>query len=92
MFGEQFASGLATVKTGQWQGPVQSGYGSHLVFVSERTEGRLPALAEIRNEVQREWANAKRLESENKSYAMLLQHYNVKIERPAEKKLVQVHR
>lgn len=92
MFGEQFASGLATVKTGQWQGPVQSGYGSHLVFVSERTEGHLPALAEIRNEVQREWANAKRLESENKSYAMLLQHYNVKIEPPEEKKLVQVHR
>ena len=39
MFGEQFASGLAAAKIGEWQGPVQSGYGSHLVFVSERTKG-----------------------------------------------------
>jgi hypothetical protein len=92
MFGEQFASVLATVKTGQWQGPVQSGYGSHLVFVSEHTEGHLPALAEIRSEVQREWANGKRFESQEKLYNALLKHYTVRIEPPEEKKIVQVHR
>lgn len=90
MFGEQFTSGLAAMKTGQWQGPVQSGYGSHLVFVCERTEGHLPALAEIRSEVQREWANAKRFESEEKLYQALLNHYTVRIEPPEEKKIVQV--
>ncbi len=92
MFGEQFASGLAIVKTGAWQGPVESGYGSHLVFVSERTEGHLPALAEIRSEVQREWGNAKRFESEEKLYEGLLKHYTVRIEPPEEKKMVQVRR
>jgi hypothetical protein len=91
MFGEQFASALATLKPGQWQGPVQSGYGSHLVFVSEHNEGRLPALAEIRGEVHREWANAKRSESEEKQYQSLLKHYTIRIEPPEEKKLVQVH-
>lgn len=90
MFGEQFTYELAAVKTGQWQGPVQSGYGSHLVFVSERTEGRLPELAGIRSEVRREWANAKRFESEEKLYQGLLTHYTVRIEPPEEKKMVQI--
>jgi hypothetical protein len=88
-FGEQFASGLVAAKTMQWQGPIPSGYGSHLVFISERTEGHLPALTEIRTEVQREWANKKRLESEEKLYQMILQHYTVTIEPPEEKRIVQ---
>jgi hypothetical protein len=92
MFGEQFASALAAVKTGEWQGPLQSGYGSHLVFVSERTTGHLPALAVIRSEVQREWANAKRFESEEKLYEGLLKRYTVRMEQPEEKKIVQVRR
>lgn len=91
MFGEQFALGLTAVKTGRWQGPVLSGYGSHLVFVSERKEGHLPALEEIRSEVQREWANAKRFESEEKAYQAILKRYTVKIEAPDEKKMAQVH-
>ncbi len=91
MFGEQFASGLGAMKTGQWQGPVQSGYGEHLVFVNARTDGHLPALAEIRTEVQRELANAKRFESEEKLYQALLKRYTIRIEPPEEKKAAQAH-
>ena len=36
-----------------WFGPVESGYGMHLVFVEERTEGRLPELAGVRDAVSR---------------------------------------
>ena len=54
----------------------------HLVLVSERTEGRLPALAEVRDAVRREWANTRRLESNEKFYQELLKHYAVTIERP----------
>jgi len=92
LFGEQFASGLSSLQPGQWQGPIGSGYGTHLVFVSERTEGHLPALAEIRREVQREWANAKRIEASNKFYETLLQRYTVRIEQPDAKKVAQVGR
>jgi hypothetical protein len=72
MFGDQFVSRLLQIETGQWHGPVLSAYGSHFVFVSERKDGRLPALTEIHSEVQHEWANAKRLESEDKLYRALL--------------------
>jgi PPIC-type PPIASE domain len=79
-FGEKFAEKLNELSSGQWQGPVESGYGVHLVFIEERTKGRMPELAEVRDAVQREWANARRLESNEKFYRGLLKHYTVTIE------------
>jgi len=82
LFGDKFAATLSELSPGQWQGPVESGYGVHLVFVSERTEGRVPALADVRDAVEREWKNARRLETNEKFYAELLKRYSVTIERP----------
>jgi hypothetical protein len=79
-FGEKFAAKLADLKTGQWLGPVESGYGMHLVLVSERTEGGQPELADVRDVVRREWANARRMEGNAKFYAELLKRYSVTIE------------
>ncbi len=81
-FGETFAAALGRLSPGQWQGPVESGYGVHLVFVNERTEGRLPELADVRDAVRREWDNARRLETNEKFYAELLKRYTVTIEGP----------
>ena len=55
---------------------------SHLVFVRERTEGRVPALEEVRDAVRREWANARRLEANEKLYEGMLKRYAVTIEEP----------
>ena len=46
LFGEKFAAALGKLPPGQWQGPVESGYGAHVVFLAERTEGGVPALAD----------------------------------------------
>jgi PPIC-type PPIASE domain len=81
-FGEPFAAKLGEVSPGRWQGPIQSGYGVHLVFVRERTEGRVPQLDEVRDAVGREWANARRLEANEKLYEAMLKRYAVTIERP----------
>jgi len=81
-FGEDFAAKLGAISPGQWQGPVESGYGVHLVLVSERTEGRLPALADVRDAVRREWDNARRLEANETFYRELLKRYTVTIENP----------
>jgi hypothetical protein len=78
-FGEKFAAKLGELPTGQWQGPVESGYGVHLVWISERTEGRVPPLAEVRDAVRREWSNTRRLEANEKFYQELLKRYVVTI-------------
>jgi hypothetical protein len=80
-FGEKFAAKLSEVSPGQWQGPLESGYGLHLVWISERMEGRLPELAEVRDAVRREWGTARRLESNENFYQELLKRYTVTIER-----------
>jgi PPIC-type PPIASE domain len=90
-FGEQFASAVAALPLGVWQGPIESGYGTHLVFVTQRSEGRLPALDEVRDQVRREWLDAKRAEATERFYQAILSRYKVKIEPPEEKKLAQVH-
>jgi hypothetical protein len=81
-FGEKFAIELGKLSPGQWNGPIESGYGVHLVWISERTEGQVPELAEVRDAVRREWANARRLEAKDKFYQELLKRYVVTIERP----------
>jgi len=78
--GDEFAARLSELALGQWQGPVESAYGVHLVLVRERTEGRLPELAEVRDAVRREWDNARRLEANEKFYQALLERYDVTVE------------
>jgi hypothetical protein len=90
-FGDQFALAVAALQLGMWQGPIDSGYGTHLVFVAQRSEGRLPALDEVRDQVRREWLDAKRKEATDKFYRAILSRYKVKIELPEEKKVAQVH-
>ena len=93
-FGEKFAAALADLAPGQWQGPIESGYGVHLVFVAERTDGRLPALEDVRDAVRREWMNLHREKANDQFYAGLLERYTVTVEQPqradGEKKLAAV--
>jgi PPIC-type PPIASE domain len=80
-FGDEFGAKLADAPIGQWFGPVESGYGTHLVFVEERTEGRQPELAEVRDAVRRDWTNARRLEANERFFQNLLKHYEVVVEK-----------
>lgn len=81
-FGRGFAEALMALPEGRWEGPVASSYGLHLVFVSERTEARAPALAEVREKVLREWEAARRAEVQEALYRRLREQYTVAIERP----------
>jgi hypothetical protein len=82
-FGEKFAAKLGEISPGQWQGPVESGFGVHVVFLAERTQGRLPPLEDVREAVRREWDSARRLEANEKIYQEMLKRYTVTIEQPA---------
>jgi ribosomal protein L20A (L18A) len=54
------------------------------------SQSRLPALAEVWEQVHREYLDAKRREATEKFYKALLNRYSVRIEAPEEKKLAQV--
>jgi hypothetical protein len=57
-FDADFAGAIDKLEPGSWQGPVQSSYGWHLVLIRERQSGRDLTLAEIREEVERDWIDA----------------------------------
>ncbi len=85
-FGEKFASAVSALPVGSWQGPIDSGYGVHLVYVVQYTPGRLPDLAEVREQVRRDYFDARRREATDKFYNALLHRYRVRIEPPQETK------
>lgn len=80
LFGQSFAESLGAVDPGKWTGPVESGYGYHLVLVSHWTSGRTPKLAEVQEEVQREWMSRRRQETVDGLYERLAENYSIDIE------------
>jgi len=80
--GEKFAAQLAELPLGRWQGPIESTFGTHLVFLSQRTDSRQPALAEVREAIEREWRDAQPQPASDNFYQQLLKRYTVIIERP----------
>jgi parvulin-like peptidyl-prolyl isomerase len=80
VFGDDFARQVAQLEPGLWIGPVQSGYGWHLVHVSKRTEGGSRPLAEVREAVQREWYGARSKDIVDSTYGKLRGKYSIVIE------------
>jgi hypothetical protein len=83
-FGSGFSQSLDELESGQWTGPVASGFGAHLILLQERVPGFVPELADIRPIAEREWANEKRIQSRDAINQQLLSGYEVTIEWPTE--------
>ena len=81
-FGDGFAKRLSAIEAGRWEGPIPSSFGVHFVFVNERAKGNLPPLDSIREAVQREWLNARRIEVEQNLYRRLRDRYRIVVETP----------
>jgi hypothetical protein len=79
-FGDEFADRVAELPVGQWQGPIESAYGMHLVLVGARTDGRAPELDEVRDALRRDWLNERRIAANEAYYQSLLQRYTVTID------------
>jgi len=82
-FGRIFAQQLSILETGQWLGPVESGFGLHLVFVDECIDAYVPELDSIHDTVVQEWREARRQEVNAAFYKGLRGRYSVVIKRPA---------
>lgn len=81
-FGEEFAAVLAAAPAGQWNGPMQTGYGLHLIRIKRKTPAVLPALDKVRDEVVRAWQDEKRRQIAEDRYRMLREKYEVRIASP----------
>ena len=80
LFGSGFAESLMNLTPGQWHGPVLSGYGTHLVYVSSIHEPPPPVFAEVREQVVQEWTSERSEELNEQFYASLRDDYTIVIE------------
>jgi parvulin-like peptidyl-prolyl isomerase len=76
-FGPQFALAVAKLLPGSWQGPIESGFGWHLVFVDTVIPGRLPAFEEIEPEVKTAWLGEQKAIAWEKAYKKMRAKYTV---------------
>mgnify|MGYP001820023992 CR=1 FL=1 len=82
LFGSGFTESLVELSPGQWHGPILSGYGVHLVYVSSISEPPAPVFAEVRERVTQDWKADRGEELNEQFYASLRDRYTIVIEAP----------
>jgi hypothetical protein len=80
LFGVDFADAVFALEGAEWQGPVRSSYGEHLVQVIARAEARMPAFEEARAAVERDFGQARREQANEAAYREMRSRYQVVVE------------
>jgi hypothetical protein len=83
LFGETFATTVVVMlPDDEWQGPVRSDFGIHLVRVTELIESVQPDLEDIRPEVLSTLVAQRRLEANEAEYRKLRDRYEILVDLP----------
>jgi peptidyl-prolyl cis-trans isomerase C len=83
LFGDEFAAKLFQGDPGAWVGPIRSGYGFHLIRISQKVTSRIPELAEVRSQVLTDFKNRRLQTTSDAFYSRLRQHYQVEVDKAA---------
>jgi peptidyl-prolyl cis-trans isomerase C len=77
LFGREFADALADLPAGEWQGPVRSAYGWHLVQVEARIPARALSFEEAAPRIAAEYARDQRQRAGDAHYQSLRARYRI---------------
>jgi hypothetical protein len=76
-FGNEFRDAVVSLPVGQWEGPVESGFGLHLVKIARREDSRIPEWLEVRDRLQADLLYEARKAAEDQFYAEVLPRYQI---------------
>jgi peptidyl-prolyl cis-trans isomerase C len=76
-FGPRFALAVTKLPTGSWQGPIESGFGWHVVFVDTLVPGRIPPFEEIEGDVRTAWLAEQKRTAWERAYKHMRGKYTV---------------
>jgi len=79
-FGGTFGTAVIELEPGEWQGPIESGYGLHLVKVTGRRESRIPAWTGVESEIRNDMQYEARRAAEDQLYQEIAARYQVAFE------------
>jgi hypothetical protein len=80
VFGPDFAQAVFAFDPGVWSGPVKSGYGFHLVLVTDASMSKQSSLEVVRDEVLKEWRREREKTANQDYLARLREKYGVKFD------------
>ncbi len=83
-FGPNFAFTVTKLSPGSWQGPVEFGFGWHLVFVDTLISGREPAFEEVEADVKKAWLAEQKAVAWQKAYQDLRAKYIMLLPAPTD--------
>jgi parvulin-like peptidyl-prolyl isomerase len=78
--GDAFEKAMQTAEIDTWTGLIASGFGVHLVKISQRTKPQMPNLDQVRPEVLRDYQYDKEKEIGNQLYLEIRKKYPIQIE------------
>ena len=81
-FGPPFAQSVTKLAPGSWQGPIESGYGWHLVFVDTVVPGRIPPFEEVEADVKTAWLGDQKEHAWRRAYEEMRAKYTVLLPAP----------
>jgi hypothetical protein len=76
-FGPGFRDSVMSLTVGRWEGPVESGFGLHLVKITHRDESRIPDWTEVRRRMAADMQYEGRNAAEDQLYAEILPRYEI---------------
>jgi peptidyl-prolyl cis-trans isomerase C len=79
IFGSSFAATVDKLPAGSWQGPVESGLGWHLVFVTSTTPGRVPPYEQVEAEVRSAWLDEQRTALRQAAFDAMKARYEIRL-------------
>ncbi len=77
LFGAGFARDIFKLAPGSWQGPIEFGYGWHLVFADSIAPSQVPAFEEVETDVKASFVDEQRAISKRKMYEAMRARYQV---------------
>lgn len=80
LFGKDFTDQLFKSEINTWQGPIESGYGLHLVRISEKIDSRMPELASVIDKVQTDLMFERRQKMNKEIYEKFKERYEIVVE------------
>ncbi|WP_245266083.1 peptidylprolyl isomerase [Mesorhizobium sp. L103C119B0] len=83
MFGADFARQVFAFEPGGWRGPVKSGYGFHLVLVTQRTATAPKPFETVKDAVLADWRSAKQTELSRNYMVELRNKYDAALDASA---------
>ena len=82
VFGSTFAMALFKQTPGRWVGPVESGFGWHLLWIETLAKPPAPPFETVAQQVKSDWLSEQRSASKQANFDALKAHYEVVVVMP----------